>query len=210
MSKVKVDVRVLKILAGIDFGGSLNDIAARGARYCLPFDYWTKTRKLDSGVTKIDIVDTSHCTAPARIWLQGARGQADHAGRLLTLAVLARFADQRALPRSRRAWYELQPGSDLPWSSEVIDLLDEIASELLPEHLTGHLITPRRAEQARIEAAHATLDRALDNPTALSDDEREAAIEAASELLDEDYDEVVTQLHPTNEEEPADDAQIAA
>jgi ParB/RepB/Spo0J family partition protein len=211
MPKVKIDVRVLKILAAINFGGDLNDIAARGARYCLPFDCWKRKRELpDSGVVKIEIVETTHCTAPARIWLEGARGQADYAGRLLSLAVLARYADQVALPRSRRAHYELHAGRDLPWSNEVVDLLDEIAGELLPEHLTAHVVAPKRAERVELDAARAVLDRALDDPAALSEDEREAAIDAAGVLLDEDYDEVVEQLTARTEESPADDAVVAA
>jgi ParB/RepB/Spo0J family partition protein len=170
-ARVKLDVRVLKILSAIDFGGNLNDIAARGARYCLPFECWQRRRKLESGVVKIELIEAAHCTAPARQWLEGARGQAEYVGRLLALAVLARFADQHALPQSRRSHYTLHPASDLPWASEVIDLVDEIAGELLPAHLTDHILAPKRAKQQKAHEARALLEKALANPSALTEEE---------------------------------------
>jgi ParB/RepB/Spo0J family partition protein len=209
LTKIKVDVRVLKILAAINFGGDLGDIAARGARYCLPYDYWTQSRKLDSGAMKTEMVDANLCTGPAQTWLEGARGQADYAGRLLSLAVMARFADQRAMPRSRRSFYELRAGRELPWADEVIDLVDEIACELLPEHLTADVLAPKRTQEAEIEAARVTLERALADPAALSDEEREAAIDAADTVhgLSDAYDEVIERLEaPTSAADAADAA----
>ena len=178
-ARVKIDARVLKIVAAINFGSSLNEIAARGARYCLPFECWQQRRKLESGVIKIEMLEAAHCTEPARQWLEGARGQAEHAGRLLALAVLARFADQNALPQSRRAHYELHPGRDLPWAGEVIDLVDEIAGELLPAHLTDHILEPKRVKRQKAQEARALVEKALADPSVLTDEELEAAVDAA-------------------------------
>lgn len=184
-ARVKIDIRVLKILAAISFDRRLGDIAALGARYCLPFGYWQQSRRLDSGVVKIEIVDAAHCAEPARTWIEGARGQAELVGRLLTLAVLARFADQNALPNSRRAHSQLHSShaGELPWTTEVTDYIDDIAGELLPDHLTAHILEPKREERRRIEDARSLLDRALAEPSALTDKELKGAMDAAYDVL---------------------------
>jgi hypothetical protein len=97
---------------------------------------------------------------------------------------MARFADQQATPQSRRSGYDLRwhGGSDLPWSDEVLDLIDEIAAEHLPEHLLAHVLEPKRAEQAEREQGRALLDRAIEDPSALNAQELEDAREAAYEF----------------------------
>jgi len=183
-AKVRVDVRVLKILAAVDFDGRLGEIAARGARYCLPFEDWRQRRELDGGVVKVELLDANACAEPARTWLQGARGQADYAGRLLTLAILALFADETVLANGRRANCEVHyPASgSLPWTREVRRLIEDIALELLPEHLTKKVRDVRRDEQQRLDDAQALVDRALSDASSLTPQERRDARWAAYTL----------------------------
>jgi hypothetical protein len=69
---------------------------------------------------------------------------AEYAGRCVALCVMALYAREDAVANSNQAFYTLSVStgwtrsSGLPWADEVIDLLDEIAVERLPEHLTAH------------------------------------------------------------------------
>jgi hypothetical protein len=65
------------------------------------------------------------------------------AGWLLAL-VAARHADERAVARSAQSNYHLPVPTGLPWTGDIVDLIDELATERLPEHLTAS----KRAERA--------------------------------------------------------------
>lgn len=188
MTKVPLDVRVLKILAAINFQ-ELGRLAARGARYCLPYDYWKTSRRLESGDMKIEMVGPLLCEAAARTWLEGAKGQPGYAGRLLALVVMARFADERAVAPSRRSGYHLSAGDELPWSDETMSLVDEIAATLLPQKLTADVLAQARKDRAakarakaEREKAQATVTAALQNPDALTAKQRTDALAAVRRL----------------------------
>lgn len=73
----------------------------------------------------------------AREYLDGAKTLAEIAGRSLALIAMARFADEAAVANSHRSFYELHVAANgLPWGSDVLELIDAVASERLPEHLT--------------------------------------------------------------------------
>ena len=84
---------------------------------------------------------------------------------------MARFADEGAVAQSARAFYELCPGRDLPWSSEAVDLLDALVAEKLPEHVLERGREQR--EQQAAERAKARADEAWLR-------EQHAALEAMS------------------------------
>jgi ParB/RepB/Spo0J family partition protein len=137
LSRVKVDDRVLKILTAIDVHGDLQRIAARGARYGFPG--WTKTVELKTGKTKTEYSGPPEAAARARDYLAGAKTAAEIAGRCVALLVMARYANEDAVANSQRSFYQLYVGDHgLPWKTEVIDFLDEIAAERLPEHVMKH------------------------------------------------------------------------
>lgn len=150
LSRLKVDERVIKILATVDLEGELSKIASRGARYGFPG--WKVERTTKSGKTKVDIAEPHEATIKAREYLDGARSAGDCAGRCLAMIVMARLADERAVARSRQAFYALRASSSgLPWSGELLSLIDAIAIERLPEHLTAG-IRPEAAGKGAADA----------------------------------------------------------
>lgn len=135
LSRVKVDDRVLKILTAVDLHGDLQRIAARGARYGFPG--WTETVERKNGTTKIEYLGPTDASVKAREYLDGAKTLAEIAGRSLALITMARYADEYAVANSQRSFYELHvAASGLPWGSDVLALIDAVAGERLPEHLT--------------------------------------------------------------------------
>lgn len=120
LPKVKADERVLRILASVDLGGMLRQIALRGARYCLPG--WVTEGTCANGSLKADYLEDSEVTARAASFLEGAESASDVAGRALTLIALAALADQDAIAQSRRCWQELSFRG--PWAEQAnLDLV---------------------------------------------------------------------------------------
>ena len=133
LARVKVDTRVVKILAAVDFGGDLDKIAMRGARYGMPGFESSEERK--SG-TKRTYLGSREAHAQAQAFVANAgKNPGDVAGRLIALAVMARYADENAVAQSSRSFASLDGGMALPWSEDTVLLLDEIVGEVLPEHL---------------------------------------------------------------------------
>ena len=93
------------------------------------------------------------------------------AGRQIALLAMARYADEGAVARSGRAFYDLAPGGDLPWSDEAIDLLDA----LVAEKVSAHVLERGRQDRERQAAARA---QARENETWLQ--EQYARLEAMS------------------------------
>jgi ParB/RepB/Spo0J family partition protein len=103
LAKIKVDERVLRILASVDVGGSLRGLATRGARLTLA-GWVTQTTK-GNGNTKTAYLDDREATTKAHEFLAGAHSAGDIAGRTLTLIALAELADEDAIAASRRSFY---------------------------------------------------------------------------------------------------------
>ena len=138
LSRVKVDDRVLKILTAVNLHGDLQRIAARGARYGFPG--WTETIERKNGTMKTEYLAPAGASAKAREYLDGAKTLAEIAGRSLALIAMARYSDEAAVPHSQRSFYELHVAANgLPWGSEVVELIDAVASDRLPEHLTHRM-----------------------------------------------------------------------
>ena len=112
--KLKVDERVLRILASVDVGGELSGIAARGAR--LAFPGWVTQTQQRNGKTKTVYLEPHDVTRKAEEFLCGAQGAGDIAGRALTLIALASLADEDAIARSRRSFYMLSFRG--PWAAQ--------------------------------------------------------------------------------------------
>lgn len=100
---------------------------------------------------------------------------------------MARYAKEEAVAQSSRSFYELHPASwsdtGLPWEHEALGLLEQIAEERLPEHLTAHVREDReqrvREAQER-DQQHAAMCTEIDELLArlpeLTVEERGAAI----------------------------------
>jgi len=82
---------------------------------------------------------------------------AEIAGRLFCLIAMARYADEHAVARSARSFSSVTIRRELPYADKVIDLIDEICAQRLPEHLTQNVRDQRR-EQRAAEAAVDDLD----------------------------------------------------
>ena len=143
LSKTKVDARVVKVLAAFDVNGELGQIAARGARYGFPG--WPIVSDRAGGGTKRAYLPQADAATKAREYLAGAKSANDIAGRLLALLVMARLADEGAALDRQHTGYRLSAAtytaSGVPWQDDAVELLDELARERLPEHITESLRT---------------------------------------------------------------------
>ncbi len=135
LARLKVDADVLKVLTAIDVASDLASVAARGARYGFPG--WPEETQRKNATIKVEYLDKEHCAVRAREFLAVASGPAEIAGRLFCLIAMARYAnEQDAVANSNRSFYELRVGSGLPYSDEVLDTIDRICAQRLPDHLT--------------------------------------------------------------------------
>jgi ParB/RepB/Spo0J family partition protein len=156
LSRVRVDERVVKLVACVDVQGELDKIAMRGARYGFPG--WTEEVEQKNGRRKVIYRDQGECREAARSFLDGAKTAAEVAGRLVALIAMARYAREDAVAQSNRAHYAIEVrdyyGHGVPWSREVVDIVDAICAERLPDHLTKEVRQARakaRREQARAQ-----------------------------------------------------------
>lgn len=157
-AKVKLDARVLQVLTAVDFKDDLEALAARGARYGFPG--WP-VQETKGAKTKTVYLERWDAAAKAHEYLQGARDAGEIAGRCLALVVMAMLADETCLARSNRSMVSLNdyqpsayevPGTKptgLPWRRQVVEFVEDLALERLPEHLTQAL--RKRREQLRGE-----------------------------------------------------------
>jgi ParB/RepB/Spo0J family partition protein len=157
-AKVRVDARVIQILSAIDFKNDLDDIAARGARYGFPG--WPTENASGRGKAKTTYLERFEAAAKAREFLAGATSAAEIAGRCLALVAMAVLADEECVARSYRSMVSLHdyrpssysvPGTSengLPWRRHVVELVEDLAIERLPEHLTARV----REERERVRA----------------------------------------------------------
>ena len=129
LSKIKVEERVLRILASVDLGGSLRGIAARGARLALPG--WVTQATQRNGNTKTTYLDDHEATSKALEFLQGAQSPGDIAGRTLTLIALAALAEEEAVAPSRRSHYTLSFNG--AWAAQAKRDLHAIIRERIQE-----------------------------------------------------------------------------
>lgn len=181
LPRLRVDADVLKILTTVDVAGDLDGVAARGARYCFPG--WVTEAAQKNGKVKVTHLDKAQAGARAREFVAGAATMAEIAGRLLCLIAAARYADERCVARSNRSFSSLTIRGDLPYSDGVVDLIDELCAQRLPEHLTAPVRDARReqrealaAHEAALTAARERLDAAQVDPDGLSDEQREQAL----------------------------------
>ena len=180
LSRVKIDDRVVKILAAVDFANDLGPIAARGARYGFPD--WPQQTTTKGGKEKVDYLPTTAAAHKAQHYIAAAKTADEVAGRYLALVVMARYADEQAVAQSNRSFYTLRFSDRLPWHGEMLDLIDAIAAERLPEHLTEKVRAERREQVEREQAiarVRAERDKVAEELIAdLPDMEPEARAEA--------------------------------
>jgi hypothetical protein len=158
-SLLKLDERVVKIIATLNLGGELDQLAMRGARYGFPG--WVEQTQTKGGTPKAVYIERrADAGAKAREYLSLAKAGQEAAGRLLALVAIARYADEGAVAQSSQSYYHLPVPTGLPWSGEIVDLIDQLASERLPDHLTA---TKRaeRAEQRQKEAERDAFRRSI-------------------------------------------------
>jgi ParB/RepB/Spo0J family partition protein len=149
-AKVKLDERVVKILATLNVGGELAHLAMRGARYGFPG--WVEQTQTKGGKPKTVYIERrADAGAKAREYLSVAKTGQEVAGRLLALVAMARYADEGAVAQSAQSYYHLPVPSGLAWAEEIVDMIDELAAERLPDHLTADK-RAERAEQRQQEA----------------------------------------------------------
>ena len=119
--------------------------------------------------TRVDYLDRAGAGARAREYLGVAKTASDYAGRLIALVVMARYAKEEAVAQSNRSFSALGVGRSLPWSAEVLDLVDELAAERLSEHLTA-AVREQRADERTQEAEQAQRRASIDERSARLDE----------------------------------------
>lgn len=129
LARIKVDERVIRILAAVDFGAHLRGIAARGARLALPG--WPQEKTAGNGNTKIVYMEVEDSERKAREFLTAAGSIGDLAGRAVTLVALAELADQEAIAFSRRS-FDTQTFAG-PFAVQAQRDLYELVSERIKE-----------------------------------------------------------------------------
>jgi ParB/RepB/Spo0J family partition protein len=105
LSRIRVDARVVKLVACVDVQGELDKLAMRGARYGFPG--WTEEVEQKNGRRKVVYRDSAECVKAARSFIDGAKSAAEVAGRLVALIAMARYAREEAVARSNRANYSI-------------------------------------------------------------------------------------------------------
>lgn len=129
LPKLKVDERVLRILASVDLGGSLSKIAMRGPRLSLPT--WVEQVQQKSGKTKTVYFDASDAERRAKTFLEDAESAADISGRTFTLIALAALTNEDAVAQSNRSFYTL--AFEGPWATQAARDLNAIVRERIKE-----------------------------------------------------------------------------
>ena len=127
--KIKVNERVLRILASVHVTGDLRGLASRGIRLTLPG--WPTQTRQRNGKLKTDYLDPEDAEHRASVFLQDAEGPGDIAGRSLTLLALASLADENAIACSRRSLYRLSFKG--PWARQAERDLHAIVRERIKE-----------------------------------------------------------------------------
>ncbi len=125
-----------------------------GAR--LTFPGWSTETERKNGSIKVDYMETHKPGHKAREYLEGATTAGEVAGRALALLAAARWADEHAVAKSRRSFYELRFERTLgvPWSAQAGELLDELLIERLSPEATAPIREAKhKRETARAEAA---------------------------------------------------------
>jgi len=98
---------------------------------------------------------------------------------------MARYADEQAVANSNRSFYSLRPGSSLPWNEDVLGLIDDLAAERLPEHLTADVRgreAEQRAEREEQRRREAELAQRVERVEELSPAERQQLVADAEEI----------------------------
>ncbi len=159
LPKLKVDERLLRIVASVDLSGSLGKIATRGARLALPT--WVEETQQKNNKTKMVYLDSWEAGRKARSFLEGASGASEIAGRAFTLIALASLTDEKAVAQSNRSFYTLTFHG--PWATQAKRDLNAIVRERIKEGqcaaldlLLAERITKDEAEaETEVQAAEA-------------------------------------------------------
>ncbi len=185
LPKIKVEERVLRILASVDVGGSLRGIAARGARLALPG--WVTQTQQRNGKTKTVYLEPGEAETRAVGFLRGAESAGDIAGRTLTLIALASLAEEDAIAHTRQSQYTLDFRG--PWAAQAMRDLHAIVRERITEGqlpALDDILAKRIAkdeedvrQEAEVAQARARLDGVNGQLDQLKDNELDQAISDA-------------------------------
>jgi ParB/RepB/Spo0J family partition protein len=157
--KLKVDERVLRILASVYVTGDLRGLASRGARLALPG--WPTQTRQRNGKVKTSYLDPDEAQHRAEVFLKDADGPTDIAGRSLALLALASLADEDAIARTRRSAYTLSFKG--PWARQAErDLHAIIREQIKPGQLPAldEILDRRIAETDQAAARDAEMNAA--------------------------------------------------
>jgi ParB/RepB/Spo0J family partition protein len=179
LPKLKVDERVLRILASVKLASDLPGIATRGAR--LGFPGWFE--ESPKGKARNVYLDSREAGVRATQFLAAAESAGEIAGRAITLIALASLVDEEAIAMSRRSVYGLTMTG--PFSRLARRDLNAIVRERIKEGQLERLdaILAERLAEDKQDAALEVKERAararlkdLKTPAELTDKQLERAV----------------------------------
>jgi hypothetical protein len=176
LSRVRIDVPVLKLLASVEVVAELADVAMRGARYGFPG--WVTETTQKNGKTKYGYLEKPEAEQRANGYLRGATKPGEIAGRQLALLAMATYADQNAVAVSSRSWHHIKASG--PWAVEVDELLDKLVADNLPDGalvLLAPVLEKRKAEQQERSAARKAREEAVSRLDGIEDRVGELTVE---------------------------------
>lgn len=208
LPKIKVDERVLRILASVNLSGELRGIAARGARLALP-GWISQTSQGES--TKTVYLEAEEAHERANRYLADAQSAGDIAGRALTLIALASLVDEQAIATQQRSYYTLHFNGPLAAAAErdlnaiVKERIKEGQVPALDDILTERIAQDEENARRESEIAQALgrLDGVSDRLDQLDGDELDQAI-ADADLVWGEFHPETGRLRDAQEQREAD------
>ncbi len=208
LPKIKVDERVLRILASVNLSGELRGIAARGARLALP-GWISQTSQGES--TKTVYLEAQEAHERANRYLADAQSAGDIAGRALTLIALASLVDEQAIATQQRSYYTLHFNGPLAAAAErdlnaiVRERIKEGQVPALDDILTERIAQDEENARRESEIAQALgrLDGVSDRLDQLDGDELDQAI-ADADLVWGEFHPETGRLRDAQEQREAD------
>jgi hypothetical protein len=119
-----------------------------------------------------------------REYLAVAKTAQELAGRMLALVAMARYADEAAVAQSAQSYYHLPVPAGLPWTGQIVDLVDDLAAERLPDHLTASKRAEQRQREAQRDALRRSIADRIARGTELDADERAQLREEIGQAYD--------------------------
>lgn len=145
-ARITIDDRVIKILTAFPIGAALGDLAHTGARYGFP-DWFTDDPERKPPRARRQYLDERAATERAVTYLAGATNAEERAGRAISLLIMSLNVCQDGFLEAHQERL-FASGEGVPWKSEVTELVDSIAADLIGPDVLGPRFAAREKQRA--------------------------------------------------------------